>query len=206
MTTLAAQSDTADSAGITPIAPTGRLLGYARVSRHDQDVTLQLDALRAAGCGLIWTEKASGAVDARPELEDLLTTAAVGDVVVVWKLDRLARSVRHLLELVDELADRGVGLRSLTEGIDTTGPAGRPLLLLFGALAEIERGLIVDRTRAGLAAARARGRVGGRPSVMTAAKLKAAREMYDAGTTIAEIARVIDVSRRTLYRHLQPTP
>ena len=123
-----------------------RLLGYARVRRHDQDVTLQLAALHAAGCQLDWTEKASGAVDARPELEYLLTVAAAGDVVTVWKLDRFARSVRHLLQLVDDLAARGSGLRSLTEGIDTTGPAGRPLLLLFGAPAEIERDLIVDRT------------------------------------------------------------
>lgn len=175
-------------------------LGYARVSTADQDPALQLDALERAGCGRVWVEKASGVRSDRPELEGLLTYARAGDTVVVWRLDRLGRSLRHLLELVDELDRRGIGLRSLTEQLDTTTPGGRLVFQVFGALAEFERAILLERTRAGLAAARARGRVGGRPAKVTPAKLRTARRILDGGGTAGEAAAAIGVSRATLYR------
>jgi len=182
------------------VRPTGAELGYARVSTAEQDPALQLDALTAAGCGRVWVEKASGARQDRPELAALLDYARAGDTVVVWRLDRLGRSLRHLLELVDDLQRRGLGLRSLAEQLDTTSPGGRLVFQVFGALAEFERELIRERTRAGLAAARARGRVGGRPALVTPAKLATARRILDGGGTAGEAAAAIGVSRATLYR------
>lgn len=181
----------------------GDLLGYARVSTAEQSPDLQLDALRGAGCVRVWSDTASGALDDRPELTAVLDHLRGGDTLVVWRLDRLGRSLRHLIDTVERLEARGVGLRSLQESIDTSTPGGRLIFSIFGALAQFERDLIRERTRAGLAAARARGRTGGRPSVMTSAKLDAARSLRDqGGRPLAEVARAIGVSPTTLARHL----
>ena len=184
----------------------GDLLGYARVSTIEQKAHLQTAALKVAGCIRIWTDKASGALDHRPKLDQVLDHLRPGDTLVVWRLDRLGRNLRHLIATVTELQAREVGFRSLTEGIDTTTPAGRLIFHVFGALAEFEAALIRERTTAGLQAARARGRTGGRPRAMTADKLAVARKLYDeGGHTVASIAATIGVSRSTLYRHLVAT-
>jgi DNA invertase Pin-like site-specific DNA recombinase len=183
------------------------LLGYARVSTADQRPELQLDALRAAGCARVFVDTASGALDTRPELARALDHLRPGDTLVVWKLDRLGRSLRHLIETLGALEQRGVGFRSLQESLDTTTPGGRLVFHLFGALAEFERDLIRQRTQAGLAAARARGRTGGRPPSMTPTKIALARQLYDARQhTLAEIARTLGVSRASVYRHLGRQP
>ncbi len=177
--------------------------GYARVSTLEQDEALQHDALSAAGCERIFADKASGKLEYRPALDALLDQLRPGDVVVVWRLDRLGRSLRHLLETIAELEQRGVGFASLTENIDTSTPGGKLVFHLFGALAEFEAALIRERTMAGLAAARARGRVGGRPTVWTAEKLATARQMHAAGQhDVAAIARVLGVSHASIYRAL----
>ncbi len=181
----------------------GDLLGYARVSTVAQDAALQHDALQAAGCARVFCDTASGSLDERPELARALDHLRAGDTLVVWRLDRLGRSLRHLVDTVASLADRAVGFRSLQESIDTTTPGGKLVFHLFAALAEFERDLIRERTHAGLAAARARGRHGGRPKVMSADKLALAREMYDSRQhTVAQIASLLGVSRATIYRHL----
>ena len=180
----------------------GHLLGYARVSTVDQDPALQLDALTGAGCARLYVEHASGAVTTRPELDRLLAAVLPGDTLVVWKLDRLGRSLSHLLATITDLADRGVGFRSLTEGIDTTTAAGRMVFSIFGALAEFERSLIQERTLAGLAAARARGSAFGRPSVMTPDRIAAARTMAAAKVPVARIASTLGVGRASVYRAL----
>jgi DNA invertase Pin-like site-specific DNA recombinase len=180
------------------------LIGYARVSTADRSSDLQEDALKKAGCIRVFVDQASGAADHRPELEELLEHLRAGDSVVVWWLDRLARSLRNLIELVRLLEEKQVGLKSLQESIDTATAGGKLIFHVFGALAEFERELIRERTKAGLEAARARGRKGGRPSVMTAEKLTAARKLYESGDqTMAEIARSLSVSRSSLYRALQ---
>lgn len=181
----------------------GDLLGYSRVSTTDQKTDLQADALTAAGCVRVWTDKASGTLDRRPHLDQVLDHFRDGDTLVVWRLDRLGRSLRNLIATVNDLAAAGVGFRSLTEGIDTTTPAGLLVFHVFGALAQFEAALISERTAAGLAAARARGRTGGRPRAMTPEKLTVARQMYDSRQhTLDAIAATIEVSRSTLYRHL----
>jgi DNA invertase Pin-like site-specific DNA recombinase len=181
----------------------GHLLGYARVSTTDQQPQLQVDALTAAGCYRVFTETASGARSDRPVLEQLLDQLRPGDTLVVWKLDRLGRSLRHLVETVTRLAERGIGFHSLQEAIDTTTPGGKLVFHVFAALAEFERDLIRERTSAGLAAARARGRHGGRPSALTGHKLQVAQEMYRSGSTrVAAIATTLGVSRASIYRHL----
>ena len=186
-----------------PLIGAGHLLGYARVSTAGQDTTGQIDALNAAGCARIFVEHASGAKTERVELGKLLDQALPGDVVCVVRLDRLGRSLPHLIDTVTTLDTRGIGFRSLSENIDTTTAGGRLVFHIFGALAEFERELIRERTNAGLTAARARGRVGGRPTVMTPEKVKAAQTMYNTGdSTIAAIASVLGVSRATIYRHL----
>src|SRR5215213_6599204 len=159
----------------------GHLLGYARVSTNDQHPQLQVDALEQTGCYRVFTETASGACTDRPTLERVLDQLRPADTLVVWKLDRLGRSLRHLVDAVTGLAERGIGFRSLQEAIDTTTPGGKLVFHVFAALAEFERDLIRERTAAGLAAARARGRRGGRPSVMTAHKARVAQEMYASG-------------------------
>jgi DNA invertase Pin-like site-specific DNA recombinase len=180
------------------------LLGYARISdgtsqRHD----LQLDALRQAGCDRIYVEAASGARTDRTELAKLLEQARPGDQVCVWRLDRLGRSLRHLIEIADDLQRRDIGLRSLTEAIDTATPGGRFVFSILGALGQMELEIVRARTRAGLAAAAARGRKGGRPPALNADKLKAARAMLAAGTMSAvEVARQVGCSPSTLYRHI----
>jgi DNA invertase Pin-like site-specific DNA recombinase len=159
----------------------GHLLGYARVSTTDQQPQLHVDALQRAGCYRVFTETASGARNDRPTLEQLLDQLRPGDTLVVWKLDRLGRSLQHLVDIINGLADRGIGFRSLQEAIDTTTPGGKLVFHVFAALAEVERDLIRERTNAGLAAARARGRHGGRPPVMTGHRLQVAQEMYGSG-------------------------
>jgi DNA invertase Pin-like site-specific DNA recombinase len=180
------------------------LLGYARVSTADQSPDLQVDALSEAGCIRVFVDQASGAAEWRPELEKVLDHLRPGDVLVIWRLDRLARSLKNLIEIVHLLEQKEVGLRSLTESIDTTTPGGKLIFHVFGALAEFERSLIVERTRAGLAAARARGRRGGRPTVMTPEKVSVARAMYSSREhTLAAIAETVGVSRASVYRALQ---
>jgi DNA invertase Pin-like site-specific DNA recombinase len=179
------------------------LIGYGRVSTNDQNPQLQLDALQALGCGRVFVDKASGTLAERPQLTAALEYLRSGDVLCVWRLDRLGRSLKHLVHVIADLEERGVGFRSLHEGIDTTTATGRLTFHIFAALAEFERDLTVERTRAGLAAARARGRVGGRKPVLTPKRVVIARQMYEGGGNIvSEIAEVLGVSRATIYRHL----
>ncbi|MGO8949681.1 MAG: recombinase family protein [Ktedonobacterales bacterium] len=182
------------------------LIGYARVSTVDQTLALQRDALTAAGCVDICTDTVSGTKDRRAGLDNALSRLRTGDTLVVWRLDRLGRSLKHLIEVVQELEHRGVGLRSLTEQIDTTTPGGTLIFHLFGALAEFERALIVERTQAGLAAARARGRNGGRPRGTTRydpKKLALAQHLAtDPHRSITEICRTLGIPRTTYYRHV----
>lgn len=180
----------------------GDLLGYARVSTLDQDASLQEGALREAGCVRVFTDVASGAHDNRPELARLFHQLREGDTLVVWRLDRLGRSLPHLIATVQDLRDRSVGFRSLQESIDTTTSGGRLIFHVFGALAEFERELVRERTQAGLAAARASGRTGGRPSTLTEEHVALARQMKADGYQVTAIARALGVSRATIYRHL----
>lgn len=179
------------------------IVGYARVSTQDQSLELQLDALRVAGCEQVFSEKITGKSRERPELATCLKVLRKDDVLVVWKLDRLARSLKDLVELINELELRQIGFRSLTEAIDTTTAGGRLVFHIFGALAEFEHNLIRERTIAGLAAARARGRKGGRkPSMSTADTRKAAAMLKDDNITKKEVAEHFGVSRLTLNKSL----
>ncbi len=178
-------------------------IGYARVSTMAQDEALQLDALQRAAVDRVFIDRASGSIQDRPGLLSALECARQGDSLVVWRLDRLGRSLRHLIDVVRDLEQQGVALVSLTESLDTGTPGGRLVFHVFGALAEFERDLIRERTMAGLAAARARGRTGGRPTVWTEAKLKTARSMRDSGDyDVTSIAKVLGVSRASVYRAL----
>jgi DNA invertase Pin-like site-specific DNA recombinase len=178
-------------------------LGYARVSTDAQETHLQIDALKQVKCSRIYQEKASSAKADRPELMKLLDTARKGDVVIVWKLDRLARSLRQLLDTTAMLNERGVELHSLTENINTTTPTGKLTFHIFAALGEFERDILRQRVNAGLKAARRRGRVGGRPKSLTETDLKKARALLRSGDySKAEIARELGVGRHTLWRHL----
>jgi DNA invertase Pin-like site-specific DNA recombinase len=178
-------------------------VGYARVSTVDQDPALQLDALATAGCAKVFEDRASGARADRTGLRSALQYARDGDVLIVWKLDRLGRSLPHLIETVATLEKRGVGFRSITEAIDTTTPGGRLVFHLFGALGQFERDLIQERTRAGLTAAAARGRKGGRKPVMTAEKLERARAIIGKGLTVREAATRLRVGKTALYAALR---
>ena len=179
------------------------LLGYGRVSSLDQSHDLQLDALRAAGCEALFIETASGTRVDRPELAKALGAARSGDTIVVWRLDRLGRSLRHLIDIADHLQKRGVALRSLSESIDTSTVPGRFLFHVLGALGQVEREILVERTRAGLAAAASRGRRGGRPPVLDESKLRAAKAMLASGSmTACEVASQLGCATSTLYRHL----
>ncbi len=180
-------------------------LGYARVSTDDQETYLQIDALKAADCDRIYQEKASGAKTDRPELMRLLDNARKGDVVIVWKMDRLGRSLLHLIETVNLLNERGIQLKSLTENlIDTTTPSGKLVFGIFGLMAEFERDMLRQRTNAGLAAARKRGRVGGRPKSIDTAALKKARALLASGDFgKGQVADELGVSRHTLWRALE---
>jgi DNA invertase Pin-like site-specific DNA recombinase len=182
-----------------------RLLGYARVSTAEQHLDLQRDALKQAGCERVFADTASGALDERPQLAKVLAALRPGDTLVVWRLDRLGRSLRHLIETVNELRDRGVKFKSLQESIDTSTSGGKLIFHLFGALAEFERDVARERTQAGLAAARTRGRSGGRPRAMTPDKVRLARQLYASREhTVASIASTLGVSRASIYRHLGP--
>ena len=179
------------------------LVGYARVSTADQSIDLQLQALTQAGCERIFQDQASGARVDRPELNAAIGFMRTGDCLVVWKLDRLARSIRHLIETVDTFEGREIGLRSLTESVDTTTPGGRLVFHIFGALAEFERAIIRERTQAGLIAARQAGRRGGRPRALTDRDIHAAKAMLsDQRITVLEVANRLSVSLSTLYRYI----
>lgn len=179
------------------------LIGYARVSTQDQNPDLQTDALAAAGCEQVYEEKLSGKSRSRPQLEECLRTLRKGDVLVVWRLDRLGRSLKDLVEIITDLEQRGVAFKSVTESIDTTSAGGKLVFHLFGALAEFESSLIRERTIAGLAAARARGRNGGRKPKMSAGDIKKAKAMLaDPDITKLEVAEHFGVSRVTLNASL----
>ncbi|MFD5600817.1 recombinase family protein [Leucobacter sp. NPDC058333] len=178
------------------------IIGYARVSTREQNSDSQTDALELAGCDKIFVDHASGTLAKRPALTEALGYLREGDTVVVTKLDRLGRSVRNLKEISDELQQRGIGLKALSQGIDTTTPGGRLFFHMLAAIAEFEHDLIVERTQDGLAAARARGRKGGRRPKMTPNKITQARAMYETGDyTVQEIADTFGVARPTIYRH-----
>jgi DNA invertase Pin-like site-specific DNA recombinase len=177
-------------------------IGYARVSTADQDPALQLDALVKADCERVFQDQASGAKADRPGLAAAIAFARAGDILVVWKLDRLGRSLPHLIETVNQMEARGVGFRSLTEAIDTTTPGGRLVFHIFGALGQFERDLIRERTRAGLVAAVARGRKGGRTPVVTEDKLRRANALLAQGLTVRETAARIKVGKTALYAAL----
>ena len=174
-------------------------IGYARVSTGEQETALQLDALRKIGCEKIFEDQASGVKSDRPGLAQAIAYARDGDTLTVWKLDRLGRSMKHLIEVVTELEGRGVGFRSLTENIDTTTPGGRLVFHLFGALAQFERDLIRERTRAGLKAAEDRGRRGGRQPVVSADKLAKARQLMASGLNVREAAARVKIGKTALY-------
>ena len=183
---------------------TAMLIGYARVSTADQSLNLQRDALLAAGCpdNRVYTDITSGAKADRPGLEAALHDLREGDTLVVWKLDRLGRSLRHLVDTVHALDARGVGFKSLQEHIDTTTPGGKLIFHVFAALAEFERDLIGERTKAGLTAARARGRRGGRKPALTTKQIALAKSMKaDPHNSIADICATLKISKRTLYRY-----
>ena len=183
----------------------GMLVGYARVSTIEQNASLQVDALKEAGCQRIFRDKVSGAKEERPGLYDAIDFLRKGDSLVVWRLDRLGRSLKHLIETVAQLEERGIGFRSLQESIDTTTSGGRLIFHIFGALAEFERNLIRERTMAGLKAARARGRKGGRPKALKdPSKIELLYKLYDEGNySIKEICRIHRISRSTLYTYLR---
>jgi DNA invertase Pin-like site-specific DNA recombinase len=179
-------------------------IGYARVSTSDQNLNLQKDALQAAGCGQMFTDVVSGVRTERPGLNAALSSCRPGDILVVWKLDRLGRSLSDLVQSIGNLADRGIGFQSLQEQIDTTTAGGKLIFHIFASLAEFERDLIRERTKAGLAAARARGRLGGRPRGVDEKKQKAALALKKNGVySIGEICEIVGISRNTYYKYTQ---
>ena len=182
-----------------------RVVGYARVSTDDQTTALQLDALRAAGCEAIHEDSISGTTRSRPGLDRALAYVTAGDTLVVWKLDRLGRSLQDLLAVAEGLRDRGVALRSLTEAIDTGTAAGKLLYAVLGAVAQFERDVIRERTVAGLAAAKRRGEHVGRPLALTPAQIHEAKQMLARGESPTHVARVLRISRSTLYRVIRAT-
>jgi DNA invertase Pin-like site-specific DNA recombinase len=180
------------------------LIGYARVSTLDQTLALQQDALNAANCEHIYTDTVSGSVTDRPGLRLALSHLRSGDTLVVWRLDRLGRSLSHLIETVRQLQERGIGFRSLQEQIDTTTSGGKLVFHVFGALAEFERDLIRERTHAGLVAAQARGRLFGRPKVLSSQQVKQLQSLAkDQCTTVTEICETLGISRATFYRYIK---
>ncbi len=179
------------------------VVGYARVSTTDQNPQLQLDALHEAGAKRIFTDHGvSGSTSCRPQLDACLDHLREGDVLTVWKLDRLGRNTQHVLAVVDDLTSRGIGFRSLTEGLHTDGPMGKAMLTIMAAFAQLERDTIIERTRAGLLAAAANGRKGGRPRKVDDASAAKARQLRDKGITATDIAKMLGVSRATIYRYL----
>jgi DNA invertase Pin-like site-specific DNA recombinase len=181
-------------------------VGYARVSTSEQTLNLQHDALTKAGCTKIFTDTASGAQTERKGLTEALTYVRGGDTLVVWKLDRLGRSLKDLITRISELNDRKIGFQSITEKIDTTTSGGKLIFHIFGALAEFERDIILERTNAGLEAAKARGKLGGRPPALSPEKIKLARRLYaDKSTSVAETCKMLGISRHTLRRYVKET-
>jgi DNA invertase Pin-like site-specific DNA recombinase len=176
------------------------LIGYARVSREDQKLELQLQALNDAGCDRVFSDKKSGSQKHRKGLEDALSHLRTGDILVVWKLDRLGRTVKQLVDLVEELEGKGINFKSVKDNIDTTTSAGRFFFHLMASLAQMERELIVERTKAGLEAAKKLGRVGGRKRVMTESKIKSAKKLLQSGVVPKDVAEDLGVSVATLYR------
>lgn len=179
------------------------LIGYARVSTQDQDTALQTDALEKVGCIEIFRDKCSGSAKDRPGLSQAMRFIRQGDTLVVWRLDRLGRSLSHLVHLVESLEEKGVGFRSLTEAIDTTTSGGKLIFNIMASLAQFERDLIRERTKAGLEAAKARGTKSGRPPAMTPVKFKQAKDLVAKGVSISFAAKAIGVSRSTLYNALK---
>jgi DNA invertase Pin-like site-specific DNA recombinase len=179
------------------------LIGYARVSTDDQKLNLQYDALQKAGCEKIFEDYLSGAKTSRPGLNAALDMARAGDTLIVWRLDRLGRSLKDLLQLIETLKERSIGLYSLQESINTTTSSGQLVFHLFGALAEFERNLVRERTHAGLNAARARGRKGGRPKALDLKKRQLAVKLYnDRQHSIDEICHMMGISKPTLYKYI----
>lgn len=179
------------------------VIGYARVSTNDQDPQLQLDALGQAGAVRIFTDQGvSGSTASRPQLDACLDHLREGDVLTVWKLDRLGRNTQHVLAVVDELTSRRVGFRSITEGLHTEGAMGKAMLTIMAAFAQLERDTMIERTRAGLAAAAANGRKGGRPRKVDDSSAMKARSLREKGIAATDIAKMLGVSRATVYRHL----
>lgn len=181
------------------------LIGYVRVSTNDQNTALQRNALRCAGCELIFEDKISGKTAERPGLKKLMKSLSEGDTLVVWKLDRLGRSMQHLVIMIESLRSLGVNFRSLTDSIDTSTPMGRFFFHVMGALAEMERELIVERTRAGLVAAREQGRIGGRPPKLTPEQWAQAGRLLAAGESRQQVALIYDVGISTLYKKFPVT-
>jgi len=180
------------------------LIGYARVSTLAQNLDLQLDALNKAGCEKIFTDKASGAKEERKGLTEALEFIRPGDTLVVWKLDRLGRNLKHLISTIEGLNKRGIDFSSLKENLDTSTPTGKLIFSVMGALAEFERDLLRERINAGLAAARARGREGGRPQKLNDKKIEMIRKLYlEREQSVAEIAKAFDVDRRSIYNYLK---
>jgi DNA invertase Pin-like site-specific DNA recombinase len=179
------------------------IIGYARVSTADQTPQLQLDALEQTGASRIFSDRGvSGSMPSRPELDACLDHLRAGDVLTVWKLDRLGRNTQHVLAVVDDLTSRGIGFRSLTEGLHTDGPMGKAMLTIMAAFAQLERDTMIERTRAGLAAAAANGRKGGRPRKVDDADAAKARSLREKGIMATDIAKMLGVSRATVYRYL----
>lgn len=181
------------------------LIGYARVSTQDQHLDLQMDALKAAGCERIFTDQCSGAKSERPGLAEALEYIRSGDTLVVWKLDRMGRSLRHLIDIINGLADKDIQFKSLQESIDTSTPGGKLVFHVFGAVAEFERDLIRERVNAGLTAARSRGRLGGRPTKLTEDQIKIAIALAgNPDLTVKAICEQVGCSRATYYRQVAP--
>src|SRR5215212_4247135 len=179
------------------------LIGYARISTQDQTLDLQRDALEKAGCEQIFADTVSGTKAERKGLSEALSHLRRGDTLVVWRLDRLGRSLRHLIDTITELGDKGIGFKSLQENIDTTTSGGKLVFHIFGSMAEFERDIIRERTNAGLQSARSRGRVGGRPKALSAQKIEMARKLYaDKTHSVAEICETLGISRATLWRYV----
>ena len=180
------------------------LIGYARVSTHDPNLSLQKDALKKTDCEKIYVDKKTGSHLNREGLEKALEILRAGDTLVVWRLDRLARSLKHLIELITDLEERKVGFKSLTESIDTTTSGGKLVFHIFGALAEFEREIIRERTNAGLRSARARGRIGGRPPKLSAKQQKVAVKLHKEGKhSIKDICQIMGISKQTLYSYIK---
>lgn len=179
-------------------------IGYARVSTQDQNMDLQHDALTQSGCSKIFVDKISGVATERKGLQEALAYARPGDTLVVWKLDRLGRTLKNLIHFINELHTKNINFISLQESIDTTSPSGKLVFHLFASLAEFERDMIIERTKAGLSAARARGRVGGRRKKLTPEKLKQVKALYDSKTVpVKEICSTFSIAKPTLYKYLK---